>query len=302
MEAFMLTTDPSLPTLASGPLELQLSPPLGGSIARFDYRSSANKKIPCLRGVADREAGPLDCASFPLIPFSNRIRDGRFTFRGREIVLRPNLAGDPSPLHGQGWLSAWTVVAAGAADAELAFRHAPGEWPWAYEGRQHFALDENGLTATLSCTNASAEPMPCGLGHHPYFPCTAATRLDTAVACAWTIDGKMLPVEKVPAEGRYDLRDRLVCGQGLDNGFGGWSGKAGIATPGLPFRIALSSPDARFFHIYSPESGRFFAAEPVGHANAALNEPEASWPELGLRVLAPGETMKLTMRIDVIPV
>ena len=184
----------------------------------------------------------------------------------------------------------------------MVFRHAPGEWPWAYEARQHFALDAAGLTAILSCTNRSDEPMPCGLGHHPYFPCTAETRIDTEVGCAWTIDDKVLPVEKVKAEGRYGLRDRLACGQGLDNGFGGWNGLVRIETPGLPFRIELSSPDARFFQVYSPASGGFFVAEPVGHANAALNEPEESWPELGLRVLEPGETMSLTMRIEMIEI
>jgi aldose 1-epimerase len=301
MGAFMSPTDPRLLTLACGPLTLQLVPPLGGSIARFEYRTAGGERIPCLRGVENVET-PLDLACFPLVPFSNRIRGGRFAFRGREVVLRPNLAGDPSPLHGQGWLAAWEVVSAGAASAALVFRHAPGEWPWAYEARQHFALDGKGLTATLSCTNASDEPMPCGLGHHPYFPCTAQTRIDTEVGCAWTIDEKVLPVERVKAEGRYNLRDRLVCGQGLDNGFGGWNGLARIETPGLPFRIELSSPDAHFFQIYSPASGGFFVAEPVGHANAALNEPEESWPELGLKVLAPGETMSLTMRIDVIEI
>jgi aldose 1-epimerase len=289
-------------TLSAGPLELRLVPFLGGSIARFDYRGADGEKTPCLRGVEGEETNPLDHGSFPLVPFSNRVRDGRFTFRGREIVLRPNLAGDPSPLHGQGWLSPWDVVAADAAGAELAFRHAPGEWPWAYEAHQHFALDQGGFTADISCTNTSAEPMPCGLGHHPYFPCTGGTRLDTGVDCAWTIDDKVLPVEKVPAQGRYDLRDRRICGQRLDNGFGGWDGRVHIATPGLPFRLELSSPDAHFFQVYSPAAGGFFVAEPVSHANAALNEPEESWPELGLRVLAPGEAMKLTMRIDVIPV
>ena len=297
----MLATPSRHPALASGSLELQLAPPLGGSIARLDYRDARGEKIPCLRGVEGEGTSPLDHGSFPLVPFSNRIRGGRFTFRGREVVLRPNMAGDPSPLHGQGWLAPWEVEMATTTEAELVIRHTAGEWPWAYEARQHFALDPRGLTATLSCTNRSDEPMPCGLGHHPYFPCTPSTRLDTEVACAWTIDDTVLPVEKVPAEGRYDLRDRLVCGQGLDNGFGGWSGLARIETPGQPFRIELSSPDARFFQVYSPASGGFFVAEPVAHANAALNEPEKHWAELGLRVLAPGETMSLTMRIEIIP-
>ena len=42
-------------------------------------------------------------------------------------------------------------------------------------------------------------------------------------------------------------------------------------------------------------------AEPVSHANAALNAPEIEWEKLGIKVLECGEAMGLTMRIDVIP-
>jgi aldose 1-epimerase len=65
--------------------------------------------------------------------------------------------------------------------------------------------------------------------------------------------------------------------------------------------VELSSADASFFQLYSPPSGGIFVAEPVTHANAALNEPEESWPELGLRVLDPGEEMALTARWSLIP-
>jgi aldose 1-epimerase len=42
-------------------------------------------------------------------------------------------------------------------------------------------------------------------------------------------------------------------------------------------------------------------AEPVSHANAALNAPEEQWDELGMRVLDPGEAMALDLRLEVIP-
>ncbi|TFI58570.1 aldose 1-epimerase [Sphingomonas parva] len=296
----MMTTPDAQPTLSSGPLLLVLTPARGGSIARFDYAAGGGAKTPVFRGVDGNDPSILDHANFPLVPFVNRVRDGRFSFRGREVRLSTNLPGDPSPLHGQGWTSAWEVESLTGTEAELVFRHAPGEWPWAYEARQSFALDPQGLTMTLSCTNRSDEPMPCGLGHHPYMPCTGETRLDTRVESVWTIDDKVLPIERIAADGRYDLRNRLVCGQGLDHGFGGWNGLARIDDPSLPFRIEISSPDAKFFQVYSPEQGGLFVAEPVSHANAALNAPETEWPELGMRVLDPGETMSLAMRVDVI--
>src|SRR5205814_5067343 len=204
----------------------------------------------------------------------------------------------PSPLHGQGWLNAWTVERADERQAVLNFGHEPGEWPWAYEARQEFALDEDGLTVTLRCRNAGDEPMPCGLGQHPYFPCGPETRLDTRVTDTWTIDDKVLPVEKVPAQGRFDLRNRLVCGQGLDHGFGGWGGEARMSDPDWLYTLRLISGDAHFFQLYSPPGGGIFVAEPVTHANAALNAPEVQWAGLGLRVLDPGEAMSLTMRVD----
>jgi aldose 1-epimerase len=72
-----------------------------------------------------------------------------------------------------------------------------------------------------------------------------------------------------------------------------------MSDPSWPFEIELSSPQARFFQVYSPASGGIFVAEPVSHANAALNEPEVRWQELGMRVLEPDEEMQLDMRIDV---
>ncbi|HWH16925.1 MAG TPA: aldose 1-epimerase [Allosphingosinicella sp.] len=284
--------------LAAGPLELWISPTAGGSIARFDWLSKGNRK-PILRGCEGVPSNVLEAANFPLVPFVNRIRGGKFRFRDREISLAPNLEGDPSPLHGQGWLAPWRIEARTENELDLAFTHPSGEWPWSYEARQNFRLDEGGLSLRLDCRNLSDEPMPCGLGQHPYFPCTSETRLDTRVSHAWTIDEHVLPVEKVSATGRYDLRNRAVCGQDLDHGFGGWGGTARITDPGLPFEIHLSSPQARFFQLYSPPGGGLFVAEPVSHANAAMNAPEEEWAELGFEVLEPGEAMTLDARLDV---
>jgi len=291
-----MATD-ELVTIAAGNLRLQLSPSIGGAISGFTWDGSR----PILRESHSPLEKAVDAASFPLVPYVNRIRGGRFSFRGHEVRIAPNMAGDPSPLHGQGWINRWSIEWARERQAALRFRHEPGEWPWLYDAWQGFELDEGGLTIKLECQNLAEEPMPCGLGQHPYFPCGPETRLDTEVTHVWTIDEHVLPVEKVPAEGRFDLRDRLVCGQGLDHGFGGWGGEVRMSDPEWPYELRLSSADARFFQLYSPPNGGIFVAEPVSHANAALNAPEEEWAELGMRVLDPGEAMSLTMRLEVIP-
>lgn len=286
-----------LVTLAAGRLTLVLDPPTGGSISALLW----DRERPLMRSGGGDDGNVLDAASFPLVPFVNRIRGGRFHFRGREVRLAPNMAGDLSPLHGQGWLGEWTLVEAGEARAVLGFSHAAGEWPWAYDARQEFALDPGGFSLRLGCRNRSAESMPCGLGQHPYFPCGPATRIDTTVRSAWTIDEHVLPVEEVPATGPFDLRDRLVCGQGLDHGFGGWGGEARLSDPSWPCDLRISSPQAEYFQLYSPFEGGIFVAEPVTHANAALNAPESDWAGLGMKLLGPGEEMTLDMRLDVLP-
>lgn len=293
-----MTDEPEV-TLAAGPLRLRIAPSIGGAIAAFESVAGESSR-PVLRRCPRPLDKVLDAACFPLVPFANRIRGGRFDFRGREVRLAPNMAGDPSPLHGQGWLNPWAVIDRAERQAVLRYEHPPGEWPWRYDARQVFALDEDGLTLTLTCRNQSPEPMPCGLGAHPYFECDARTRLDTEVACVWTVDEHVLPVAKVPATGRYDLHDREVCGQGLDNGFSDWSGLATV-TGAAAGTMTMSSPDARFFQLYSPPGGGIFVIEPVTHANCALNAPEEQWPALGMRVLEPDEELSLVMRIAVRP-
>jgi len=287
-------------SLTAGALRLELSPSIGGAISGFEWTGAGGSRA-ILRKSNNPVENALGAASFPLVPFVNRIRGGRFVFRGREVRLAPNMTGDPSPLHGQGWLGAWQVDEQSETGATLSFHHAAGEWPWDYDARQDFALDGGGLSVTLTCTNRSADPMPCGLGQHPYFPCGTETRIATEVTHVWTIDAQVLPVERVPADGRFDLRDRRVCGQDLDHGFGGWNGETRLSDPAWPYEVHLSSPQARFFQLYSPAAGGIFVAEPVTHANAALNAPEAEWPDLGMRVLEPGEAMRLDLRLDVVP-
>ena len=284
--------------LSSADLELQLSPSIGGAISRLAYLGS-DGAVPILRKSRTPLENVLEAGSFPLVPYVNRIRGGSFAFRGQEIRLSANMAGDPSPLHGQGWHADWRVEQSDSSSAVLSFAHEAREWPWTYEAKQEFRVGESVVDVGLTCRNTSDRPMPCGLGQHPYFPCTAQTRIETGVSFAWTVDEQVLPVARVPATGRYDLTDRLICGQDLDNGFEGWSGRVLMSDPNWPFELELSSLQARYFQIYSPASGGFFVAEPVTHANAALNAPEADWPQLGFRILEPGEEMRLDMRIEV---
>lgn len=286
-------------TLCAGELSVDILPALGGSIGKFEW-VVGTKRQQLFRGDNGAAHSALDTGCFPMVPYVNRIRGGTFDCDGKTVRLAPNMAGDSSPLHGQGWLGRWTVTDASECHAVMSFVHDAGEWLWNYDAQQHIELDPDGLSVTLSCTNRSPDRMPCGLGLHPYYPCDAETVFDTKVESAWTIDAAVLPVENVPATGRYDLHDRRICGQSLDNGFDGWSGNATIRWPGKEVALRLSSFDAQRLQIYSPEGGGLFVAEPVQQANAALNEPQECWAELGVTLLETGETASISARFSLI--
>src|SRR5689334_1573655 len=95
-------------TLCAGRLRLELNPSIGGAIAAFEWVEGDESRS-ILRKCHSGLEKVLDAASFPLVPYVNRIRDGRFAFRGQTVRLARNMTGDPSPLHGQGWLNPWQV-------------------------------------------------------------------------------------------------------------------------------------------------------------------------------------------------
>src|SRR4051794_9597485 len=103
-------------SISAGKLRLSLSPSVGGAISAFEWIDGADER-PILRKCHSPLEKVLDASSFPLVPYVNRIRDGEFRFRGRAVRLAPNMAGDPSPLHGQGWLNPWDVDVASETTA-----------------------------------------------------------------------------------------------------------------------------------------------------------------------------------------
>jgi aldose 1-epimerase len=251
--------------LRKGNSEVVLEPGCGGAIREF-----ACGDIEVLRKTAgDASDDPLQFASFPLVPYANRIARGRFVAAGRSVQLPPNWDGDPYPLHGQGWRTHWQVVACGACDATLRFEGGGDDWPWRYCAEQRFHLAEGALSMELSVRNLADSPMPAMLGFHPYFP-AADARLQASLPHVWMADAAALPVENVPtpADWRFEAGRRVesVC---LDHCFGGWDGSAMLSWP--RHTVTLEATDCRDLHVYVPRGGNFFCVEPQTAATGALN-------------------------------
>ena len=120
--------------LRAGSTRFAVAPDVGGSIARYASERSGST-IEWLRpalaeAVASGSAGGT--STFPMVPFSNRIRDAAFRFRGRLVQLPRNFPPEPHAIHGHAWRAPWTVVERTEAELTLEYRHPADAWPWTY--------------------------------------------------------------------------------------------------------------------------------------------------------------------------
>lgn len=278
--------------LRSDAVEAVISPGCGGSVACLTVErpdgplhlmraSSPAALLPC---------EPLALGCFPLVPYSNRIGHGRFTYRGREVVLPTNRPPMPHPIHGHGWQVPWSVESREADRARLGYRHEPDDWPWPYEAWQDFVLSGDGLSITIGIRNTGTETMPAGLGLHPYFPKPPGTRLTAGVREVWANDETMLPLGRGALPPGWDFPHGVVMDDFVsDNGFFGWSGHARIDWPSRETALEIEA-DPAFGHlvVYAPAGQPWFCAEPVSHMTNALNRPDETGA--GMADIAPGRS------------
>lgn len=292
-------------TLTAGKLTLVLSPAAGGCIV--SYRTADHGGVDLMRPhdpAAIAARNPRGLACYPLFPFSNRVRDGKFSFAGRAHQLALNFDTSPHAIHGNSWQAPWQVAAHDKGNAELVFAYKPqgqkGEWPFAYTARQTFALGDTGLGATLVMTNDDSQTMPCGFGLHPYFPMTRTARLKVNVKGIWDSDETLIPFRNVPVPPALDFAKGPVLSQlECDNCFTGWDHRTMIEWPEHKTRLNITA-DKVFGHtvIYVPPHHEFFAFEPVSNSNNGFNQLAEGRKDTGVIALAAKASISGAMRFD----
>jgi aldose 1-epimerase len=281
---------------------LGLVPSLGGGVAAWQV-DRPQGRIDLWRPWDGATPDLYQLASFPMVPWSNRISGGGFTHEGRFHPMQPNRAGEPYPIHGDGWLQAWQWAEAGPDTLVMTLEsHGFQGNPYAYEARQTFRLLEGGLDQTLQVRHLGQEPLPYGLGVHPWFLRTAATRITAPVQGVWLCGDDPLPVAHTHnyPEG-WNLNEGVQAhGLLIDNGYTGWGGKACIAWPEWGLQLAVTMPDfardggaaQHFCLIYRPPRGPAFCFEPITQPIDAFHLPQRP----GLRVLNQGEAASLNIQ------
>ena len=166
-----------------------------------------------------------------LVPWPNRVADGRWTWDGVDLKLPLTEPDLHNASHGLVRWASWHLVGQEADEhgARLTVGHRlhpqPG-WSWVLDLEVTYALGDDGLSVTTTATNRSGSTAPYGYGAHPYLSLGDTPLTDvvlTVPARRWleVTPDRLLPVATHPVDGTpYDFRaGRAVGGTALDNAY-----------------------------------------------------------------------------------
>lgn len=273
--------------LRDGALRVEVRPDLGGAVSRFSLAG-----IDLMRPTAGDARHPRDLAMWAMLPWTNRISGGGFSFAGRFVAVPANLEGEACPIHGTGWLRRWRVVERSATRVRLVTTERRCA-PFAYRAEQEHALVAGALLTRLAVTHLGPRPLPYGLGLHPWFPRTPGTTLEAVADTLWLEGPGHLPTVPVelPAGLDFSTARRLPEGW-TNNAFTGWTGRARISWPEHGVALTIeASPGLATFMLYTPPGARFWCFEPASHVPDAHHRDRC-----GLVVLERGARLEATVR------
>ena len=249
-----------------------------------------------------------------LFPFPNRIRDGRFTWDGKEYQLPIDDPERKNAIHGFACHHPWRVVGQGADDASAwvtgefqTGRDAPDclpLWPADHLIRVTYRLGVGTLGVEAEVVNPDRRLLPFGLGYHPYFRVPFAPGGD-ANDClvrvpageAWTLVGSVPTGERRAIDPARDINtprafaevqaDDLLTGvPSAPADAGGLCDRGAVQCGGdvLRLRASPAFPDVVAF---TPAHRHAFCVEPYSCATDAINLQQRG-VDAGLLVLPPG--------------
>ena len=251
----------------------------------------------------------LDSACFLMVPYSNRIEHGTFTFQGQVYQLRN---GENHAIHGDVRFRPWSVVEQTPHSLCCEFYsrdHMDVNWPWPFEARVEFALDNSALTSKIILWNRGHAAMPAGLGWHPYFSRTL-TCVDEPVRVRFTAAGVYPDANdnRIPSgppqspDGDLDFSDEKLLSPDffIDSCYQGFDGNGHIIWPRSKVKIAFQCSQAcRHLVLYNPTDRPYFALEPVTLANNGINLFSRGESDSGVAVVPPDGSLEAWLTLSV---
>ncbi|AEE52548.1 aldose 1-epimerase [Haliscomenobacter hydrossis] len=236
-----------------------------------------------------------------LYPFPNRLKDGSYHWAGKTHRFFTNESLTNTALHGFGQDKPMKVTMVEAEATSAAFTCLYTDYgtheayPFRFSVEMAFTLaDDTGFTLQLAFRNHDEQPIPAGLGWHPYFtlgPKADAFTLQMPECSLVGIDERMLPTGKTYEYDEFSTL-RPVGITVLDNCFAlpVQEGKAEVVLQGelgtLHYWQETGTGKYNFLQVFIPPLRHCIALEPMTCAPDAFNNG------MGLARLEPGEMLK----------
>lgn len=249
------------------------------------------------------DSTPPKGAGIVLVPWPNRIRDGKWVHNGTTMQLALTEPAKGNASHGLLRFFPYRMVQQTASSVTLEAPVFPQTgYPFLLDTRVTYALTEEGLSVTHVLRNDGTTDAPVAVGTHPYFRIGDVPSdelvLRVAADTHIDVDDRSNPVGESPVDGtRFDLRSgRRVAELDLDDGFAGVPAENGGAEHSLTADdgrqvIVWGDTNMRYVQVFTPrdfpgENGRPRTAVAIEPMTAPANAFNTG---AGLRWLAPGE-------------
>ena len=246
-------------------------------------------------------------SSYNLAPYSNRIKNNKFVFEGREYKLRPNWTDGIMTIHGDIRNRPLEMTRTENA-LEFFFDSrtvTDSNYPFDYSFKTNYALEGDVLVSHLEVQNVGDARMPAGLGYHPYFVphflgSSAAPRLHFQASSVYLTDTSRIPEgasQAIPNE--LDFSSPASATETfIDNIYNDWDGVATLEWVGSGYRLKIEG-DKIYSHfvVFNGDPDGTIALEPVSHATDGFNLLARGVPNTGVKILEPGEILSGAMRL-----
>jgi len=258
-----------------------------------------------------------------LFPFPNRIRDGIYRWNGREYDLKQSSAMmlGPNAIHGFCANRAWRVIEHGNDYAIGEFQLSKDAadlaafWPADFIIQTRYTLKDACLRADFVVTNPDQQPLPFGLGTHPYFRVPLSTEskpesclVQAPVTSEWILKDLLPTGQRKPLSDDKPLPDGIRFGDTqLDDFFTGLEIAGNQISCSIIDETAglelTQTSDAVFGElvIYTPPNRHAVCIEPYTCTTDAINLQQQNF-EVGWQTLEPGGKYKTWIEIQVGPV
>jgi aldose 1-epimerase len=274
----------------------------GKNILWFPYKSPAELK-----------AKPQFCGIPFLAPWANRLDGDAYWVNGMKYLLNPGLGNfrrdsHQKPIHGLlNYSPDWEVVSVAADDrsasvtSRLEFARHPemmAQFPFAHTISMTHTLAAGVVRVDTAIDNQSVEPLPVGIGFHPYF------HLDDAPRDQWKVhlaarDHMILSDQLIPTGEHKPMEfadPYPLAGSQLDDVFSslvrGADGTAQFWVQGARQRITVVyGPKYTVAVVYAPPGRDFICFEPMAAITNAFNLAH-SGAYRELQSVAPGTRWK----------